>query len=312
MLIKKYKKIKSLHHRSCRSFALWSPKSVYKGPRFCTHPMARRQGIFWLLTIPYHEFGPPYLPPQLAQLRGQLEQGTTTAYVHWQLVATFKAKVSLRGVKAVFGDSCHGELSRSSAANAYCWKEESSIPGTRFELGSFSFNHSSKTDWELVWTAAKSGDFEKVPPHCRVVNYGALRRISSDYSRSVGMERQCFCFWGTTGTGKSRRAWDEAGMDAYCKDPRTKFWCGYQMEKNVVIDEFRGGIDIAHLLRWLDRYPVRVEIKGSSVPLVAEKVWITSNLEPRYWYPDCDQATVDALMRRLVVTEFPENNLNAL
>lgn len=58
------------------------------------------------------------------------------------------------------------------------------------------------------------------------------------------------------------------------------------------------------MLRWLDRYPVRVEVKGSSRPLVATKFWITSNVEPRKWYPDLDLETIDALMRRLVVTEF--------
>jgi len=131
-----------------------------------------------------------------------------------------------------------------------------------------------------------------------------IRAISSDYSKAVGMERQCFVFWGRTGTGKSRRAWTEAGMDAYCKDPRTKFWDGYQVEENVVIDEFRGGIDVAHLLRWLDRYPVRVEIKGSSKPLVAKRIWITSNLGPDKWYPDIDQETLSALLRRLEITEF--------
>lgn len=93
-------------------------------------------------------------------------------------------------------------------------------------------------------------------------------------------------------------------MDAYSKDPRSKFWCGYQGDKFVVIDEFRGGIDISHLLRWLDRYPVRVEIKGSSVPLCAEVIWITSNLSPDAWYPDIDPETLAALRRRLNITHF--------
>lgn len=118
-------------------------------------------------------------------------------------------------------------------------------------------------------------------------------------------------FWGATGTGKSRRAWDEAGVDAFVKDPRTKWyfqfnfrWCGYRGQQNVVIDEFRGCIDIAHLLRWLDRYPVLVEVKGGSRPLCATRFWITSNVDPRNWYPDVDQATRDALLRRLNITHF--------
>jgi len=264
--------------------------------------MSRRQGIFWLLTIPQHEFT-PYLPLSCQWIKGQLEIGQVNGYLHWQIVVAFKTKTSLKGVRDCFGN-VHAELSRSSAANAYCWKEDSRREGTQFELGVFTFARNSKTDWESVWSAAKSGNLEAVPAHCRVVNYGALRRIGSDYSRAVGMERECHVYWGPTGTGKSRRAWDEASMEAYCKDPRTKFWDGYQMEQNVVIDEFRGGIDIAHLLRWLDRYPVRVEIKGSSKPLCATKIWITSNLDPTRWYPDCDQETVNALLRRLTIVDF--------
>lgn len=105
-------------------------------------------------------------------------------------------------------------------------------------------------------------------------------------------------FWGRTGSGKSRRAWDEATIEAYPKDPRTKFWDGYKDHKYVVIDEFRGGIDVSHLLRWFDRYPVIVEVKGSSVVLRAEKIWITSNLSPDQWYPDLDDETKAALRRR--------------
>jgi hypothetical protein len=165
-------------------------------------------------------------------------------------------------------------------------------------------NPNSKTDWERVWVDAKAGKLDAIPPRIRVISYRTLRSIAADHDKPLPVVRTVHVFWGLTGTGKSRRAWDEAGMDAYCKDPRSKFWCGYQGEDNVIIDEFRGGIDIAHLLRWFDRYPVRVEIKGSSVPLVSSKVWITSNLEPKWWYPDVDEATRDALLRRLIIIQM--------
>lgn len=63
-----------------------------------------------------------------------------------------------------------------------------------------------------------------------------------------------------------------------------------------------GAIDIGHMLRWMDRYPVIVEIKGSSVVLKATTIWLTSNLHPREWYPGLDAATFDALCRRMEVT----------
>jgi len=94
-------------------------------------------------------------------------------------------------------------------------------------------------------------------------------------------------------------------MDSYPKVPSTKFWDGYQGQRVVIIDEFRGDIGISNLLRWFDRYPVLVEIKGSSTVLCAEEIYITSNLTPRDWYRDLDEATVDALLRRLNVIWVP-------
>jgi hypothetical protein len=120
-----------------------------------------------------------------------------------------------------------------------------------------------------------------------------------DHAIPVAQERSCVVFTGTTGTGKTRRAWDEAGVLAYAKDPCTKWWCGYTGQGHVVIDEFRGQIGISHLLRWLDRYPVLVETKGAAVPLRASKFWITSNLPVERWYPEIDCATLDAILRRV-------------
>ena len=94
----------------------------------------RRQGIFWLLTIPDYCFV-TYLPPGCTYITGQLETAPTTGYVHWQLLVATSKKASLAQIKEIFGAECHGELSRSSAAQQYCQKEESRIEGTQFELG---------------------------------------------------------------------------------------------------------------------------------------------------------------------------------
>jgi len=198
----------------------------------------------------------------------------------------------------------HAEISRSEAAASYVWKDETSVAGTRFELGSKPVCRSSRTDWEAVWELAKAGNLEAISASIRVSSYRNLRQIGADYAQPLAVERTVRVFWGGTGLGKSRLAWEEAGMDAYPKDPRTKFWCGYLGHKNVVIDEFRGDIDISHLLRWLDRYPVIVEVKGGARVLSASDIWITSNLDPRQWYPTLDDSTLGALLRRLRITHF--------
>lgn len=138
-----------------------------------------------------------------------------------------------------------------------------------------------------------------------MVHFRTLRNIEATHCVARGIVRQAWVYWGPTRTGKSRRAWEQAGEDAFGKDPKSKFWFGYRGQKNVIFDEFRGGIDIAHILRWLDRYPVYVEQKGYHVPLVAEKIWFTSNVDPRNWWPDIDQDTREAFLKRVKIVHFP-------
>lgn len=269
-------------------------------------PSTTAQARYWLLTIP-HAYFTPYCPPTIAYVKGQLELGGGTGYLHWQLLVVAKRKLRLGGIKSIFGNEVHAEPSRSDAANQYVWKEDTRVAGTQFELGVLPMQRSKDQDWDAVRDAAKRGRLDDIPGDLFCRYYGNFKRIATDYCEPVALEREVIVMWGPTGVGKSRRAWSEAGLDAYPKDPRTKFWDGYRDHQHVVIDEFRGDIDIAHLLRWFDRYPVIVEVKGSSVVFKATKIWITSNLPPRAWYPNLDEATFNALMRRITVIECPLN-----
>lgn len=265
-----------------------------------TQTVSQMQGRYWMLTIPHHGFT-PYLPDGTLYIKGQLEQGDS-GYLHWQLMVV-TPKCRGNKIKSIFGDY-HIELTRSTAASDYVWKEETRVAGTQFELGQLPLSRARSHDWERIRELAIQNNLAEIPADVYVRNYNALRRIATDNLQPVAMERACSVFWGRTGTGKSRRAWEEAGLDAYPKNPRSKFWDGYKSHKHVVMDEFRGGIDIAYLLIWLDRYPVIVEIKGSSVVLRATHIWITSNLDPRLWYPDADEETKEALLRRLNIHHF--------
>lgn len=265
------------------------------------------QGRYWLLTVRGHLFV-PHLPQGCAYIKGQLEQGEETGYLHWQMYWVFKKKIRLGGVKAYFAENVHAELTRSDAAEEYVWKEETAVPNTRFELGKKPFQRNRETDWDEVKRAAIEGrlDSAEIPSDVFVRCYTSLSRIQKDHLKPTAIEREVRVYVGPTGVGKSRRAWEEAGYEAYPKDPNTKFWDGYAGQENVVCDEFRGKIDISNLLRWTDRYPVAVETKGSGVVFKARRLWITSNLHPSQWYPDLDQETQDALMRRLTVEVMNE------
>ncbi|KAK6093775.1 hypothetical protein MT418_005621 [Batrachochytrium dendrobatidis] len=263
-----------------------------------------RQGVWWLATIPKNDWSPPAtLSETLDFIRGQAERGAG-GYEHWQIVFRTTNKSTRHRAKSILCPTAHVELIRSQAAIEYVWKDDTRIEGTQFELGHRAPRRNVSADWEHIWDNAVLGKLENVPSDIRVRCYNQLRRIGSDNLQPTRVLRTIMVYWGATGTGKSRLAWDEASDSAYSKDPRSKFWDGYSGQEHVVIDQFRGGIDIAHILRWTDRYPVRVEVKGSSMSLTAKKIWFTSNLNPRDWYPDIDAETKKALLRRLQITHF--------
>ena len=257
-----------------------------------------QQGRYGLLTISCerNDYSPTTLPPECSWVKGQKERGEG-GFLHWQIFSAFSRSVRLRTVRRVFGE-CHAELSRSKSAESYVWKEDTRIDGTQFELGSRPLNKGCSKDWALILESAKKGDFSQIPPDVIVRNYSSLKRIEKDHMKPSAIVKKVYVYFGPTGTGKSRRAWEEATIDAYPKDPNTKYWDGYDGQKTVVIDEFRGKIDISHVLRWLDRYPVSVECKYGAVVLRCETIYITSNLHPRRWYDLLDLETLLALERR--------------
>lgn len=69
--------------------------------------------------------------------------------------------------------------------------------------------------------------------------------------------------WGVSGSGKTRAVYDEFGRDdMYVKDPTNIWWCGYEGQRCILIDEFYGTMQFSYLQRLLDRYPMTMEIKG--------------------------------------------------
>jgi len=185
--------------------------------------MPSLQGHYWMLTVPGHEYT-PYLPPTVAYSKGQLELGEG-GFLHWQIVVAFDRSVRLGHVRKTYGPF-HAELTRSDDALEYVWKEDTRVPGTQYELGRLKTKRNSKRDWDEVWGFAKDGLFEDIDKSIMVCHYRAIKSIRQDYLNPVSVEREVVVFWGSTGTGKSRRAWSEAGLQAYPKDPRTKFWDG--------------------------------------------------------------------------------------
>ena len=83
--------------------------------------------------------------------------------------------------------------------------------------------------------------------------------------------------WGPSGSGKTQLAHIICeNEDTYMKD-ESQWWDGYDGHKNIIIDDFRGKqMNFTYLLKLLDRYELRVQIKGGYRQILAKNIIITS------------------------------------
>ena len=108
--------------------------------------------------------------------------------------------------------------------------------------------------------------------------------------------------YGESGSGKSLKASKE--KDAYWKD-KSKWWDGYDKHNTIIIDDFRSSdMKFDYLLRLLDRYPMRVQVKGSSRQMLSKKIIITSIFSPKeiyehYLQHNNQREPINQLLRRI-------------
>lgn len=104
-----------------------------------------------------------------------------------------------------------------------------------------------------------------------------------DFARAVWL-------YGPTGIGKSYFAHAETASENVCHLSMLPNWFdGYHQHEWVVMDEIdKVDVRIGHLLRWLDRYPMEVPVKGSSVNWNPGTIVLTSSVDPCLLFPDTE------------------------
>lgn len=231
---------------------------------------------------------------------------------HLQGYVSFSRRRTFRFVSDLLGSRCHIEVARGTQRQnqRYCTK------GGEFrEHGAINEGRNNERRKELANSFAESirggnqglVEFAREEPDTWFFHGHNLLRNA--LSIEVPIERPGInvrWIYGPPGVGKSRRAHEEL-PDAYIKEPRTKWWNGYLLQKHVIIDDFGpGGIDINHLLRWFDRYKCIVENKGGMIPLHADTFIVTSNFHPESVFKWGDEVNpqLPALLRRIQLIEM--------
>lgn len=112
-------------------------------------------------------------------------------------------------------------------------------------------------------------------------------------------EPEIHWLYGPSGSGKTRYVYDKyEHSDIWASNGTLKWWDGYENQKVILIDEFRSHFcSFDQLLRILDRYPYRVQVKGGFRNLNSKVMYITSCYSPEQVY--ATQEDVGQLLRRI-------------
>lgn len=111
-------------------------------------------------------------------------------------------------------------------------------------------------------------------------------------------------FIGMAGTGKTSLALkilteETGGVPYIYREKPGDWWNGYNGQRGVIMDDFKGKFDGNQFLGLLDPVVTKMDlmIKGGSIPCAVTHVIFTSNHSPWTWYPS-DTVTIGALLRR--------------
>ena len=280
----------------------------------------------WCFTVNH------YSASELASLRALVQTGAAvycafqpergaSGTPHLQGVAVFCNAKALGGAKRTPGlERAHLEPMRGSLqqARAYCCKEDSRDATAGFGFDEFGEcpagvgeGRGSRTDVAAaVELLRNGGTYRQVAEACPAIALrcpAGLLRIQSAFQRPRDFKTRVLWYWGPTGSGKTRAAYEEAGAEVYFKMSDNKWWDGYEGQENVIIDDYRRDFStFASLLRLFDRYPLRIEAKGGSCQFVSKCIWVTSPKDPRATWDGRTEEELGQLLRRIdEVKHFP-------
>lgn len=222
---------------------------------------------------------------------------------HLQGYVSFSKRRSLSYVRKKFGKRCHCEIARGSPQQAsdYCKKE-----GDFEEFGTLPRGRGQRSDIESAIKSIREGcsrsDLITNHPGVYARAFRMLNEALSLYSSPRSWMPVTKVYWGETGLGKTKRAFEEATADGSTPYVHSggMWFDGYDGERGVIFDDFGGSeFKLTYLLKLLDRYPMRVAVKGSFVNWIPREIWITSNYAPQEWFPNAKPEHVKALRRRI-------------
>lgn len=241
-----------------------------------------------------------------------LELAPTTGRPHVQGYVYKKSKLSAVKLASIlrelFDSAPHLERARGTPQEnqTYCSKD-----GDYFEFGQCP-SQGSRSDLAALAQAVIAGeslaDIATKHPSDYIRYHGGIKAfhlLTHSKPRDMHVASTVHWWFGPTGVGKSRKAFEMFGDSAYVK-MNDKWWDGYTGQSQVIFDDYRPSLCPFHeLLRILDRYPYRVQPKGGSIELSANVFVVTTCSRPEVLWHNRTEEQLNQLLRRIThIVEF--------
>lgn len=205
---------------------------------------------------------------------------------HLQGVITFTQTYRLSGLKKL-NNKAHWEKTKNLVKSVnYCTKGEIIIDINNSKQG-------ERTDLSLAIETLKKtglrGVRDEHPEEYVKFHKGLKALIYDDEGDDIPIwtDVEVLVFWGEPGCGKTRKCW-ELDENLYTVPTPSGNGClwfdGYKDQETILFDDFYGWIKYDEIIRLLDGYRMRLQVKGGFVQKRWKRVLMTSNAHPEDWY----------------------------
>lgn len=210
-------------------------------------------------------------------VRWQRERCPNSGKEHLQWALQFKRRKRVDKVLKLLS-GCHVERARDfEACLRYVSKSESRVDGP-WEFGSRGTGSGSLDVTAYLCNRSVKGLLLDVPSLWRSVR--SLQTVRGMMMKARSERTGLVYLWGATGAGKTfMMNRFSKYMDVFWYN-QSGWWCGYDQQPIVVVDEFHGQMDARFILKLGDYTPLSVPIKGGMVQFDSILVVFLSNLDP--------------------------------
>lgn len=243
------------------------------------------------------------MPKEVVYLAYQLELCPETNRLHIQGYAEFDSALRLKAIKELFGrESMHIDLRKGTQKQAidYVTKAASRERGP-VQRGKAK-EQGRRLDLEGLANRMRAGerlvDIAMSDPVAIVRHHRGLQALEMYYNQPKPRGKPKIIFmWGAPGCGKSRLA-HAIYPEAYVAPDKKEGWFdGYIGQEEVIFDDFKGSFPYGDMLKLLDRYAHRQNIKGTFASVKCKRFIFTANEPPSAFY-DGHPAWMDRILNR--------------